>query len=220
VNEREIVEWLHDERAGDLDEVIRSLRERPLTEAAAVLRGLARHDDPVIRAWSASAAARAIPERAGDVIEPLLDDRDPDVRDVALEELRRVEPSRLEQELPRLLKKLRSRDVFEPVAALWALAELRAPQARDAIERVIERPAEPFHGRVAEIVLAVVDGDERALVSRLGRHEHDATPWLTKAARILGTPRLREAVEQVAASAPDDECRQIARDALARWRGT
>jgi len=164
MNETEIVEWLRDERAGTLEDVLASLRARPGREAESVLRSLAGNEDAVIRAWAASAAAQAIPKRAHPLLEGLLDDPDPDVRNVALEELRRLDPSRVARQLPRVLAKLRREDVFEPVTALWTLAELRAKDARSDVQRIVDQPYEPFHGRIAEVVLAVLDGDDRGVI--------------------------------------------------------
>jgi HEAT repeat protein len=217
LNESEIVEWLHDERSGKLADVLASLRSRPAGEAETVLRRLAEHDDPVIRAWAASAAAQATPERAPPLLDRLMDDPDPDVRNVAVEELRRLDPSRLSRDLPRLLEKLHRKDIHEPVTALWTIADLRAREARDDVRRIVEDPYEPFHGRIAEIVLAVLDDDDEAVASRLVAHDHVATPWLARAARVLATPRARRALEKCAASAPDEECRTICGESLARW---
>ena len=217
MDETEIIEWLRDERAANLEEVIASLEARSADQAEAILRRVAEDEDPVIRAWAASAAASAIPTRAHVLLEPLLDDPDPDVRDVALEEIRRVAPSRLERRLPRLISKLYSRDFYEPVTALWTLAELRVVAARDDVERIAEDPYEPFHGRIAEIVLAVIDGNDEAIASRILDHDHEALPWLANAARLLGTPRPRHALEEMARSAPDEECRGFCQQALARF---
>jgi len=123
---------------------------------------------------------------------------------------------RLKTELPRLLKQLGRKDIFEPVTALWTLAELHAAEARDDVRRIVERPHEPFHGRIAEIVLAVLDGGDELIASRLRSHEHDATPWLGYAARLLATPSARGALEEVATSA-DEECRGFAQRELDQW---
>jgi HEAT repeat protein len=213
----EIVAWLHDEREHDLEDVLASLRAQRPREAERVLRRLAAHRDPVVRAWAAWAIGQALPSRASALLERLLDDRDPDVRGVALEEVRRLGLASVERHLPRLVAKLRSRDFFEPVSALWTVAELRAEDARAEVERIVERPAEPFHARIAEIVLAVLDGDDRAVAARLRGHEHEATAWLANAARLLGTPAARDALEEIARSAPDEECRRFCGEALARW---
>jgi hypothetical protein len=196
---------------------VASLRSRPGAEAEIVLSRLAENRDPVIRSWAASAAAQAIPDRAPALLDRLMDDRDPDVRSVAVEELRRLDPSRLKAELPRLLKQLRRKDILEPVTALWTLAELDAAEAREDVRRIVERPHEPFHGRIAEIVLAVLDGDDELIASRLRAHEHYATAWLAYAARLLATPTARGALEEVAASAPDEECRGFAERQLDQW---
>jgi HEAT repeat protein len=217
MDEVEILQWLRDERPGNLEDVIASLRARPEREAESVLRRLSGHSDPVIRAWAASAAARAIPTRAYVLLEPLLDDRDPDVRSVAVEELRRVDPSTLERQLPRLLAKLHSEDIFEPVTALWTLAQLRAEDARADIQQIVEEPYEPFHARIAEIVLAVIDGDDEAIAARIAAHDHDAVPWLAHAGRMLGSQSVRRALEELERSAPDEECRRFCQRALDRW---
>jgi hypothetical protein len=203
-----------------LPRCVASLRGQGERETERVLRSLAANADPVVRAWAATAAAPTLPGRAERLLRPLLDDHDLDVRDVALEELRSLDLSLLEREVPRLRKQLQSDDIFEPVSALWTLAELGAISARDDVVKVVRQPHEPFHARVAEIVLAVLDRDEQAITRRLEAHDHEAVPWLVYAARILGTPGARQAVEAVAAAAPDDECRQAAVRALRRWDGS
>jgi HEAT repeat protein len=219
MNERELIEWLRADKSGDadLETVLAGLRELPEPEAAELLSTLARNRSPVIRAWAATAAVRAVPGNARELVERLLDDRDPDVRLVALEELRRLDLSLVRKQLPRLVRQLESPDIWEPVSALWALADLRATDARASVERVIEQPAEPFHARVAQIVLAVIDGDEEGIATEIEQHDHIAMPWLARAASILATRKLRAVVEQAAAAAPDEECRAACALALEEW---
>jgi hypothetical protein len=87
---------------------------------------------------------------------------------------------------------------------------------REPVQEIVEARHEPFHGRIAEIVLAVLDGDDQLIASRLRAHEHEATAWLAKAARLLATPHTRRALEEMAETAPDDEYRSFCSNALAR----
>jgi hypothetical protein len=179
--------------------------------AARILDELSRHDSADVRAWVAWAAPQVLGEGGSSVLMGLTRDRDPDVREAAIDELVTLDPDAARRLVPALRRRLRSTEAREPVSAMWTLAELGDRSSLPAIRRLAEAKdlEHPFNARVAEIVCLLLEerGDE--VLWRLRAHDHDYTPWLATAARVLGTESARAALAQCAAGAPDEECRRV-----------
>ena len=210
-----------DHAVGNLLESVRQAgpRARPLLE------DLARHKDPVVRGWALSAVASAIGSAGVDLIMAhAKGDRDADVRDIAIELLLEMDRDAVRRMLaPALRRKLRSKDLHVPVTAMWALAAIDDRSSMDAIRAIADNAEIGFHRKVAGVVCMILQGRSDEILDAIHHHDHERMPWLTKAARIVGTREARRVLEQCAEAPIDDECRNWCRkeaEYLARQQGT
>jgi hypothetical protein len=167
-----------------------------------------------VRQWVALEVASLLGERAVPILLRLARDRNEDVRMDAVNELVALEPVAARQLAPALRRRLRSRDIYEPIVAMRALMVLG--DAADAAEmRAAAEVSEyPFHGLVAGAYALALEGDDEELARRIEGHDHDAMPWLTVAARHRATPLIREALARCAERA-GDECANACAETLA-----
>jgi HEAT repeat protein len=184
------------------------------SQARALFGELARDRDPVVRAWVPWAAGRALGVEAVPIIKQLASDRDIDVRDVAVEELVGLDIEAARSLAPKLGRKLRSKDVYEPATARWALGAVRDVTAREAIQEAGDQATTAIGRNTARVVLMLLSDDPDEIVRRIRAHDHELMAWLTEGARLLGTADAIAALRECAAGAPDKECRGICEYAL------
>jgi HEAT repeat protein len=186
-------------------------------ESAPFLLGqLAGHPDVDVRSWVSGAARALMPAaEAVPILSRLISDKDKDVRDTAITDLIAVDRSAAANALiPRLRARLGADHEF-PLFAAGHLAELRDYESLPAIRALAETASRHYVRRGASIVALLLEGREVEVLRRLRAHEHESTWALADVALMVGTPEARAAVEQCAASAPDEECRRECRNALA-----
>ena len=163
-----------------------TLRREP-GRAALVLDELSRHESARVRAWVPPVAADILGDGGARLILSLTRDREPTVRDAAVEALFELGPEAAAPLAPDMRRRLQSSEARERIAAMWALAAL----GDDASLRVLSDRAESAETRgersVARAAVLVLREDEGAIVEGLRRHEHEDVPALAVAARMLGT---------------------------------
>jgi hypothetical protein len=196
--------------AHEINDIVSRLRV-DLEEATRVLDELARHRNADVRFWVSWAAREVLGERGVPLVLRLARDRDPDVRDGAVQELVKVDPEAARSLIPALRRQLASTDIFEPVFAMWTLVELGDREAAPLVRQIAaERASEyPFHQKTAAVVALLLEGREDEVLDRIRSHDHELMQWLVMAAVVIGTPEARAALEECARTAPDEECRQM-----------
>jgi HEAT repeat protein len=97
-------------RAGEMAALIESLR-MDRRQARIVLEDLSDHPSFSVRSWVPRAAKLVLQRDGVPLIKKLVRDRDPDVRDIAIEELLELDPAECRYLAPALRKRLKSRDV-------------------------------------------------------------------------------------------------------------
>lgn len=187
--------------------------------AARVLDELTRHRNPAVRGWVSGTAREVLREGGVYIVMGLTRDRDPHVRRGAVRDLVELEPDTARRLIPSLRRRLRSRDLDEPVFAMWTLAELGDRGSLAAVMRIAEAEADehPFRRQCARVVSILLGDRPEEVVERIRVHDHDLMPWLTRAARILGTDEARAALAECAREAPDEECRNACAAELQAW---
>jgi hypothetical protein len=189
--------------------------------AARILDELSRHRNPEVRGWVSGTAREVLGEGGVYIVMGLTRDRDADVRRGAVRDLVELEPDTARRLIPYLRRRLRSRDLEEPVFALWTLAELGDRGSLAAVTRIAaaESDEHPFRRQCARVVAIVLGDRPEEIVERIRAHDHDLMPWLARAARILGTDEARAALAECAEDAPDEECRNACAVELRAWEG-
>ena len=134
----------------DADSLIAAFRSSPL-DAKRILEQLAMHKDPAVRAWVPWAARRGLskPDAVAIALR-LFRDRDSDVRDVALDELVELDREAASKLAGTLRQRLKSKEFYEPIAAMWALAAIGDKASVDDIRanaRTLGQRAPQKHGR-------------------------------------------------------------------------
>ena|SRR5438128_6882464 len=99
---------------------------------------------------------------------------------------------------------------------MWALAVIHDGGAVDEIRASADRWDNALHKNTAEVVSMVLEGRGNDVVQLIRNHDHRLMPWLSKAARLLGTKEAGDALEDCSRSAPDAECRNFCQEALLR----
>jgi hypothetical protein len=187
--------------------------------AARILDELSRHKNPMIRGWVSGTAREVLGEGGVYIVMGLTRDRNPDVRRGAVRDLVQLEPETARRLIPSLRRRLRSRDLVEPVFALWTLAELGDRGSLPAVARIAAAKSDehPFRRQCARVVAIVLGEQPEEIVERIRAHDHELMPWLARAARIVGTDEARAALAECAESAPDEECRNACAEELGAW---
>jgi hypothetical protein len=201
----------------ELREIIEDLRTDE-DHAVRLLEELAGFPDVEVRAWAAYAAREVLGERAVPLLLHMTKDRDADVQDVAIEELFALGPEAARKVVSDLRRKLTSKDISEPVFAMWKLYELGDRESLPLIRALAEAPEGdyPFHHKTARVICMLME-DPGEILERIRAHDHELMQWLTMAAQELHTDEARAALEECARSAPDRSCRRMCEGALALW---
>ena len=175
-----------------IDPLVEQLRTEP-DKAEPILEAFMSSRSQDLKAWVTWAAPQVLPRgRAVSLITKLASDRNADVSDEALFALIELDRSAAMTLLPRIRRKLRSKDIHEPVAAMWMLAELD-PEASEEILEAGERSDYPFHRLVAEAVTLFIKRDTRE-IARLIKVRGENALHLVVAAEKLNHPDLRDSV--------------------------
>ena len=175
-----------------------------------------------VRFWALEAAMRIYSrEEYVDALDKAVSDRDDEVKSEAIGRLADVAPDHL-LPLARSLAKRLNVEVpsLEKVFLLWTLAKAGAVDALAQISRL--RSTEPDGTQLARICDVVSrylkEGAQPILDSIRDHDDHAHMEELTTIAwHVLATPAAREALDECAANAPDEECRGNCNDALQRW---
>ena len=196
-------------KAGDDDEVERELEtlRREPGRAALVFDELSRHESPRVRAWVPAVAENVLGDGGRRLILSLTRDRDPAVRDAAVEALFELGPEAAAPLAPDLRRRLQSSEPRERIAATWGLAALGDMSSLRVLAQRAETADTETEKSVARAAVLVLNNDEGAIAEGLRRHAHDDVPALAVAARMLGTDLTVGALREAASSAPDEECR-------------
>jgi hypothetical protein len=186
-------------------------------EGKRILEELASHRDPVVRAWAPWAARRSLskPDAVALALR-LVRDRDSDVRDVALEELLELDLQAAAKLAPTFRQKLKSKEFYEPITGMWALAAIHDAGAVSEIRAAADHWDNALHKNTAEVVCMLLGGRGNEVVRLIRDHDHRLMPWLSKAARLLRTNEARHALADCARHAPDDECRNSCQESIAK----
>jgi hypothetical protein len=198
------------------EQLLGAFRSSP-PEGKRILQELASHRDPVVRAWAPWAARRSLSK--GDAVAlalRLVRDPDPDVRDVALEELLDLDLQAAAKLAPTFRQKLKSKDFYETISGMWALAAIRDTGAMDEIQAAADRRDNDLSKGTAEVVRMLLEGRGDEVIRLIRNHDHRLMPWLSKAARLLGTNEARNALADCSQNAPDDECRYFCQEEVAK----
>jgi HEAT repeat protein len=190
----------------DVERELASLR-RERGRAALVLDELSRHESPRVRAWVPGVAADVLADGGTRLILSLTRDREPEVRDAAVEALFELGPEAAAPLAPDMRRRLHSSDPRERISATWALAALGDNASLGVLERRAEAAETQAERSVARAALLVLREDEASIAEGLRGHDHEDVPALAVAARMLGTDLTIAALRQAAAEAPDEECR-------------
>jgi HEAT repeats len=186
-------------------ETERLRRERGKT--ALVLDELSRHKNPRVRAWVPRAAAEILGAGGVRLILSLGRDRDPAVREAALNALLAVDHEAARALAPDLRRRLHSSDERERLAAMWGLAELGDERSLGVVEERAESAPGAGERAAAGAVALVLAGDEAAIVAGLHRGAGEDGVALAAAARIVGTELALSALRDCADSAGDERVR-------------
>jgi HEAT repeat protein len=205
------------ESSGDDDDrkVLERVRESPNVEA--ILEELARDRDLEVRGWVPE-AARELLGRAGiPLIKTLAEDRNADIRGLAVDALETIDPALLVTLQTSLRKRLRSTDDSEVLATAWRLARAGDLEAIPAIEEWASRFNPNWWQQKAATVIVLGMKDPAEIARRIRAHDHDRMGWLSYAATWVNDPDARPALESCRDSAPDEECRRQCAHAIENY---
>jgi hypothetical protein len=189
---REVADWVLGDEVDAAEIVTRLRADQDASET--ILQQLAGSRNVILRNWVTWAAPRTLPRHAAtDLLLTLARDRDPDVSDDAVAALVDHDAEAAAERLkPILRRKLRSKDIYEPVAAMWKLAAID-PDAAAEIRVAAEESEYPFHRRVAEAVSLWLAKDVEELRRRI-LVEEESAEHLVIAAEKLDDPALNRVV--------------------------
>ena len=197
-------------------ELVHRIRGSP-QQSKRLLEELARHRDPVVRAWVLGVARTVLGKDGVPLMLRLArKDRDTDVRDVAIEELLELDRDAAQSLIPLFRERLGSSDPFESLTAMWALGAIGDQASIDLIRAKISgRQPDALDRITGEVVIMMLANPSE--IPRLVReHDHERMPWLSKAARLLGTVEAAGALRSCLENAPDSQCRDQCRADLER----
>jgi HEAT repeat protein len=191
---------------GAVEQELSTLRREP-GRAALVLDELSRHESAHVRAWVPGVAQDVLGDGGTRLILSLTRDRDPAVRDAAVDALFALGPEAAAPLAPDLRRRLQASEPRERIAAAWGLAALGDTASAKALSQRAESAETEEEGSVARAAVLVLREDEGAIAEGLRRHRHDDVPALAIAARMLGSDVTVAALREAASSAPDEACR-------------
>jgi HEAT repeats len=190
----------------EVDRELSTLRREP-GRAALVFDELSRHESAHVRAWVPGVAQEVLGDGGTRLILSLTRDRDPAVRDAAIEALFELGPEAAAPLAPDLRRRLQSSEPRERIAAAWGLAALGDAASAKALSQHADSAETEAERSIAHAAILVLREDEGAIAEGLRRHQHEDVPALAVAARMLGTDVTVAALREAASSAPDEACR-------------
>ena len=194
----------------DVERETETLRREP-GRAALVLDELSRHENARVRTWVPTVAANILGDGGARLILSLTRDRDPGVKDAAVEALFELGPEAAAPLAPDMRRRLQSSEPRERIAATWALAALGDQTSLRVLSDRAESGETQQERAASRAAVLILREDEGAIVEGLRRHEHEDVPALAIAARMLGTEATIAALRTAADEAPDEECRSACR---------
>jgi len=197
---------LADENRAPSEEVIAAVSSSG--DGVRALKTLSRSPDPRVRLWAALYAGDLAKGRAGSLLVQLAADRDPDVRDAALQSLVAGGWGPPDFDIADIARrKLFSKDPIEPITAMWLLAATDSRTAVAAIREFAASPTRPWHLPTAEVVSMLLDHRDNEVLERLSAHDHDRTSELATAAVLMHTPSSLAVLLANSTHLPDTVCR-------------
>lgn len=210
--ERQVLAYDTDADAPQLLDALAANRDG----AIGLLDRLANVRNPIIRAWAGTAASAVFGRDAIPLLTQLTKDRDPDVRDVARQDLVALDPSFEQTFFPAYRRALKRRkDKWgEDREAMWALARAKDREAV-ALLRDYASHYDPrhYHNRMP-LVLADYIEDPSSVVRRIRDHDHDFMFWLVNALAYLEFPEAQQVLTEALAEPFDNACVDIIRERL------
>jgi hypothetical protein len=203
----------------EYEEMILALKADP-PNASRLLDRLAELPDPVVRAWAGTAAVQVLGREAIPLLMKLQRDRDPDVRDVARQDLVAIDPAFERSFFPAYRKALTRRtDPWgEDRVAMLTLAKARDPEAVPLLrDYASHHEARYWHNRMP-LVLADYIEDPDSVTRRIREHDHDFMYWLVEATAFLDIPDAPDALSEALGQASDETCLGIIRERLDQHR--
>jgi HEAT repeat protein len=192
--------------SAEVSRLLSSLHADP-SKARQVLTDLSNDSRAEVRGWVPFAARKVLGRQAVPYLVALARDPNPDVSDLALEELLDLEPEAARTLVKLIRAKLRSKDPDESMFAMWTLAQLGDRDSVDAIRNVSEGSEFPFQRRTAEVVLLLLEAKIDEILRRIREHDHEYMVNLAHAAVLAGGQQGLEALKACAENAPDSDCR-------------
>jgi hypothetical protein len=179
----------------------------------AVVLELSHHKSPHLRAWSSNLAL-ALPIHVGaGILARLVLDSSEDVRDVALQDLKSLAPSRLLAHLPTLRRRIGNSD--SPILLIWTLTELKDLGSLPALDSLSWDEAKPPYVRnAARIAAMTLRRESSAIASAIREHDHDSMHWLVRGALLVGDSITVGALRECTAQDFDPSCRHYCSAAL------
>jgi len=179
-----------------------------------VLGVLIHHTDLEVRTSAVGWAHELLGARAEPLLETSLDDPDPATRNQAMLLLTSLNPRWPRQLVKRYSQMLDSDNFPDVHQAIWQLTRFRATSALPRIRTIAQTDSWSATRLNARAAVLVMEGQEEELVAALMRHEHDVARVWIKGLLYLGTDRAITTLETFGRDAPDEQCRQLALDAL------
>jgi hypothetical protein len=172
-----------------------------------VLSQLSKSKNVDVRGWVVVAAREVLGADATSLLIAMLDDRDPDVRVMAMSSIEDADPTVLAPFVNRLRRRLQSSNPNEVLATSWTLARLGD---RDSVP-LVQEYRDGFddwqwqHKAADVVLLYMTDPDD--VIRGIRDHDHERMAWLVYAAALIGTPAATEALHECSTGAPDPACR-------------
>jgi HEAT repeat protein len=186
-----------------------SLRKDPRGAEPLILSLLTRPEAQV-RFWAGAMGAEILDKRFVPQLVRLMGDRSPEVRSLAIQELRRLDLKALRPHLARFRQRLHTtKDEMYVRQYLFLLAQLDDREAIPDIRAFADRPGRWIaNKRLADVIIAYLETGPNEIVRRIDEHDHEHMFPLTLAAQKLMKRSEAIAVLQRCVSAtPDEECR-------------
>jgi HEAT repeat protein len=214
VNEAEAIARALQESSGEEDDqrVLARLKESP--DVASVLEELACDSHLEVRGWVPEATRALLGRDAIPLIQRLAEDRDPDIRGLAVDALEAIDPKLLRSLSTSLRKRLRSKDESEVLATAWRVAQAGDFDGVPAIEAFRDRNDLGWWQHKAATVVLLAMQDPAEVPRRIRAHDHDHMGWLSYAATWIDEPDRRPALEFCRDNGPDEGCRTLCAWAL------
>jgi HEAT repeat protein len=171
-----------------------------------VLAQLSKSINVDVRGWVVVAAREVLGANAISLLIAMLDDRDPDIRVMAMSSIEDADPTAIAPFANRLRRRLRSSNPYEVLATSWTLARLGD---RDSVHLVKDYRDGfddwQWQHKAADVVLQYMTNPDE-VIRGVRDHDHERMTWLVYAAALIRTPAAIEALRECSTGAPDPAC--------------